>query len=173
MAPGGGVFFSRDREGIVRRHRRLGINQAVEVNESTVEWAVNRYGYDRVDKDLPDWSSLEAFVIASIPTREVSVADLPVNPMIARQSTGVLRKWLNSRSDVHLVVPVVNRLIANALVRADEQLCIELLEISTAAAFSLRAAPSELRLLDSTPDSGLGRPRRSQSTLNFYVDRAA
>ena len=148
MAPAGEVFFSRDREGIVRRHRRLGVTQAVEVSESTVEWAVNRYGYDRVDKDLPDWSSLEAFVIASIPTREVSVADLPVNPMIAHQSAAVLRKWINSRRDVYLVVPVVNRLMANALVRADEQLCKELLEISSAASRSLSATPSERRLLE-------------------------
>ena len=134
MAPSGEAFFSKDRFGVVRQHRRLGAHEPVEVNQGTVDWVVHQYGYERVDHEVADWAEAEAFVDDATTRTTILAEDLPVNVVIARSAVRVLARWLTSPADVHLVVPTVNRLLGETTVRANEELTKALLSLSNQAA---------------------------------------
>ena len=138
MSPSGEVFFTSDRFGIIRQHRRLGSREPVEVNGATVDWVIDRYGYQRKDRDLANWADVEAYVELEVPKTTMLAEDLPVNAVIARSAVRVMEKWLTSPADVRLVVPTVNRLLADDVVSADHELKQSLLSLSTRAAQSFQ-----------------------------------
>ena len=172
MAPSGEAFFTKDRFGVVRQHRRLGAHEPVEVNQGTVDWVVHQYGYERVDREVANWAEVEAFVDGATTKTTILAEDLPVNVVIARSAVRVLARWLTSPADVQLVVPTVNRLLSEVTVRADEELTKALLSLSSQAAetFGARGAAPLLRSFSSAE----GRPGRRQQRVNeFFSAQAA
>ena len=173
MAPSGEVFFTKDRYGVIRQHRRLGICEPVEVNSETVEWVIHHYGYDRVDEDLANWAEVEAFVDDAIPKATMLADDLPVNVVIARSAVRVLERWLASPTDVLLVVPTVNRLLGEPTVRNDADLSNALLTLSSRAAEMFRA-PTSGPLLRARTSDGVGMGRRQRQVNDYFAaERAA
>lgn len=172
MSPSGEVFFTSDRFGIVRQHRRLGSRVPVEVNGATVDWVIDRYGYERKDQELANWADVEAYVELEVPKTTVLTEDLPVNAVIARSAVRVMEKWLTSPADVRLVVPTVNRLLADDAVSADHELKQSLLSLSTRAAQSLQpiaVAP----LLRAQTSERQGRSRLEIAMGMFVLPLAA
>ena len=94
MSPSGEVFFTSDRFGIVRQHRRLGSRVPVEVNGATVDWVIDRYGYERKDQELANWADVEAYVELEVPKTtvltEVAESELTVVERCPIDMPGVL-----------------------------------------------------------------------------------
>ena len=105
MAPSGEVFFTKDRFGVVRQHRRLGGREPLEVSDATVDWVVDRYGYDPTAREFASWAEVEEYVERAVPKTTALAEDLPVNVVIARSAVRVVERWLASPADVRLVVP--------------------------------------------------------------------
>ncbi len=144
MSPSGEVYFTRDRNGFIWRHRRLGLHETIQVSMSTVDWTITHHGYDRCDDTFATLVEAENYVVSKIPTSIVNPADLPVNITIARSAVRVMERWLESPTDVALVIPTVNRLLANDTVCADTELKRALLSLSdraTGVAGSKQVAP--------------------------------
>jgi hypothetical protein len=166
MSPSGEVFFTRDGRGVVRQHRRLGHHDPLEVSEATVAAVVDQYAYDRVDTECKDWADVEAFVEGAITRTPSKVEDLPVNMVIARSAAEIMETWLQSPADLPLIVPAVNRLLANNAVAADSDLKAALLSLST------RAAKILVEPIAPTPQMWFtvrtARPSRLERTLAMF-----
>lgn len=130
MSPSGEVYFTRDRHGVIWRHRRLGRHASIQVSEATVDWTVSHHGYDRCDRTFSNLVDAEAHVVSRLPTTTVMAEDLPVNVPIARSAVRVMERWLDSATDAPLIVPTANRLLKEDAVSADTVLRKALLALS-------------------------------------------
>ncbi len=172
-SPSGEVYFTRDGYGIVRRHRPLGSHAPIEVSETTVDWTIADHGYDRCDQTFATYFEAEQFVEDAVPKTMVLAKDLPVNPLIARSAVRVMEGWLDSPTDVRLVVATVNRLLADEAVAADAELKRALLSLSTRAAEHLATGATIAPLLRRSVVASVGGSRLAITSAMFDLPAAA
>jgi hypothetical protein len=135
MAPSGEVFITLDSGGRQWLHQPEGAGGDGPVDDETVLRAIADHGFDRIDREFPDWAALDAFrqERAALVTPPVVVDQDAFDLTDVAELLSVGREW-KAEGDVSGAWRLVIELLRVPAVRADtavhESLVVFLAELS-------------------------------------------